>query len=215
MHAWRIAAAISCCSILTTGCCMCQHPSYDCGPVWSQGVCQNCNPDYRAGSVLNRHGPGVLTAEDAPRVAQPAPHTAARVAQAARARPHGSDASDSHVRATVVAQQQRPQKRSPAERPSAHSPPKRTVPPAAPSPHDLPVHTVAAPPGTREGHTRILSTTDRRLDEPQERPKPVAAQGKSPQRTAEKPSGDFDGWRPVAPHQDPIETATQSRDINR
>jgi hypothetical protein len=39
--------------MLTTGCRMGEHPYDYCGPVWSQGRCLNCNPDYRAGSVLN------------------------------------------------------------------------------------------------------------------------------------------------------------------
>jgi len=83
-----------------------------------------------------------------------------------------------------------------------------------PSPNDLPLGTVAAPLGTKEGETRILSVTDRRLDEHQGNSKPEAAEGKSQQK-AEQPSKDLGGWRPVMPHQDPTETATQSRGIDR
>ena len=66
MKAWKIVAGISCCSILATGCSMCQHPSFDCGPVWSQGTCLISNPDYRAGSILNRSGARALRGRKAP-----------------------------------------------------------------------------------------------------------------------------------------------------
>ena len=58
--------------------------------------------------------------------------------------------------------------------------------------------TVAAPPGTKEGDTRVLSVTDRRLDELQRNSKSAAAQRMAPQREAARPGDDFDGWRPVA-----------------
>ena len=211
MNTWRIAAGISCCLLLTTGCCQCQHPYDNCGPVWSQGACQNCNPDYRAGSVLNRHAQGVLAANDAPRTAESAP----RVAQADRVAARKSDESAPQVRATTVAQRRRTPKPAPADGQPVQSPPKSTGVLKAPSPNDLPAGTVAAPAGTKEGDTRILSVTDRRLDEPTKGPQPVAAQRKAPQRTAETASEDLDGWRPAAPHQDPVETATQSREIVR
>jgi hypothetical protein len=79
----------------------------------------------------------------------------------------------------------------------------------------LPPATTSAPAGTKEGATRILSVTDRRLDEPQNNPKPVAIQRKAPQRTAETPSEDFDGWRSVAPHQEPLETAARLHETDR
>ena len=72
MKAWRIAAGISCCLTLASGCGMCQHPYYDCGPVWSRGTCLNCNPDYRAGSILNRQGPDPLAASDGLETDEPA-----------------------------------------------------------------------------------------------------------------------------------------------
>jgi hypothetical protein len=73
----------------------------------------------------------------------------------------------------------------------------------APSLSSLPPNSAAAPPGTKEGDTRILSVTDRRLD----------ALLRSSRR--EMPSEDLGGWRPVAPHQDPTETATPLREIDR
>ena len=209
MKACRIAAGIACCLILATGCCMCQHPSYDCGPVWSQGACRNCNPDYRAGSILNRHDPDVVAAGDAPRATEPA----RRIARTAGAGTLGSNGSDSQIRATPVAQQRRTPRPAAASQ-SAQSPPKTTVLSETPSPNDLPATirrtapAVAAPPGTKEGDTRILSVTDRRLDKLQEGPMPIAAQPKSPQPTVEKPSEDLGGWRPVTPRQEPLEAAT-------
>ena len=194
-----------------------QNPYYYCGPVWSRGASLNCNPDYRAGSVLNRDGPGGLVAnvpratKPAQRATQPVP----RAAPSARVAAHRSDGPASQVRATTVAQQRQTPKRASAERQTTQVSPKSTVMPEAPSPNNLPPGTVAAPQGTKEGDTRILSVTDRRLDELQESPKTVAAKGKSPQRTVEKTSEELGGWRPVAPNQDPTETATQLRGIDR
>ena len=66
MRAGKLVAGISCVWILASGCSMCQHPSYDCGPVWTQNGCANCDPDYRAGSVLNRRAQGDMAVEAAP-----------------------------------------------------------------------------------------------------------------------------------------------------
>ena len=49
MWAWKTAAGALCCLVLATGCSVCQHPYAYCGPVWSEGVCTNCNMDYRGG----------------------------------------------------------------------------------------------------------------------------------------------------------------------
>ena len=218
MKAWKIAAGVSCCLILATGCSTCQHPYYDCGPVWSQGACRNCNPDYRAGSIVNRHGPGVMAAENAPGTtprAVRATEPAARATRPAQVAAHRSDGPEAKVRARAVAQERRTSSPAPAEHQSAQALPKRTVRPETSAPNHLPPGTVAAPEGTKEGATRILSVTDRRWDEVQKDPSPVALQHKSPQRTAEKPSEDFGGWRPVAPRQDPPETANRSRELDR
>ncbi|MGO9115160.1 MAG: hypothetical protein ACLP9L_38600 [Thermoguttaceae bacterium] len=103
----------------------------------------------------------------------------------------------------------------PAERQTTtQTPLKSTAKSEAPSPNHLPAATVAAPPGTKEGDTRILSITDRRLDELQRPSNPVALQRKSPQ-TAEKPSEDPGGWRSASPRQDPTETANHLREIDR
>jgi hypothetical protein len=39
-------------SAALAGCRMGCHPYDNCGPVWSGGACQTCNPNYRAGSIL-------------------------------------------------------------------------------------------------------------------------------------------------------------------
>ncbi len=205
MKAWRIAAGISCCLILASGCSMCQHPYDYCGPVWSEGDCRNCNPDYRAGSILNRQGPGVMTVEDTARNAQPvgrvadhaygAAPAAARVKrpeQVTARRSEGSDAhvtahrsegSDARVRATAVAPQRRTPMRLPAESQPAQAQPKRTVMPEAPLPRIICHRTLSPlPQGPRRAHTRILSVTDRRLDELPKNRKPVALERKAPQQ---------------------------------
>ncbi len=202
MHV-RKTVGISCCLILAAGCTICQDPYYDCGPVWSRGRCQNCDPDYRSGSVLNRHAPGTVVAQDAPRTGKPA-RTAA----------DGSLESKSRPRTATVAQQPLP-KRSPAARQAAEASAggdaaPRTLPPKTP-----PSGTVAAPAGTKEGDTRVLSITDRRVDEAQPAAKALAAGRKLAPRTAEQPSQYLGGWRAVAPRQDTPETASQPREVER
>ena len=134
MKIWRIAAGISCCLILAAGCRMCQHPYYDCGPVWSQGACQNCNPDYRAGSVLNRHdrvaGRGRCSGAAEPRlVSRPVRRGAAT---------HRSDGLDALIARRPVAQKRPTPKPAAADREPAQAPPKPTLLPEAPLPSDLP-----------------------------------------------------------------------------
>jgi hypothetical protein len=126
-----------------------------------------------------------------------------------------SERSEPRLRATTVAQERPTPKREPAERETAQALPKDTVASEAPSSNNLPPGTVAAPAGTKEGAVRILSVTDRRLDETKKSPKPVAADRKEPQRTTEEPKEDLRGWRPARPHEDPAETATQPREIER
>ncbi len=220
MRAWKIAAVISCCWSLASGCCMCQHPSYDCGPVWSQGACPSCNPDYRAGSVLNRNARGGLAAESACAASEVAPQAARpalRTEEPAKLAAERTERSDSQVRAKSVAQQRQATKPAPAERQTtAHMPTERkSATEAASSPSHLPPATVAGPPGTKEGATRILSVTDRRLDELQRGSKPVATEHNLPQQTVKKPSEDLGGWRPVAPRPESLETANQSRETER
>ena len=36
-----------------TGCSMCAHPYDYCGPMFTGGNCEACNPDARAGSILS------------------------------------------------------------------------------------------------------------------------------------------------------------------
>ena len=145
----------------------------------------------------------------APRATQAPPVTRLPVAA------DRSDGSESQVRATTVAQERRTPKPAPAERQSAQSPPKRADAPQACLPNNPRPRHADAPAGTKEGDTRLLSVADRRLDEPQKNPKPVAARHKAPQRTAEGAGEDFDDWRPAARHQDPTETASPSREIDR
>ena len=216
MKAWRIAAGISCCLVLASGCGMCQHPYYYCGPVWSARRLSELQPRLSGRVGSQSPATGVATAEDVPetarRVTEP-PLRATMPAPGARLRVAGRrpDGSESQVRRAEVDQQRRTPKRPPAERQTAQAPRKSADVPTAPSPSDLRPRSARVPAGTKEGDTRILSVTDRRSDEPRKNPKPVAARRKSPQRTAEGPSEDFDGWRPVAAHQDPAETATGSR----
>ncbi|MGA2066236.1 MAG: hypothetical protein ABSG86_14770 [Thermoguttaceae bacterium] len=65
-------------AIVATGCHMGEHPYDYCGPVWAQGRCVNCNPDYRAGSVLSGSpgAPGAIPA--APERIEPEPIPAAQ-----------------------------------------------------------------------------------------------------------------------------------------
>jgi hypothetical protein len=87
---------------------------------------------------------------------------------------------------------------------------KSTALPDAPSPDRLPPGTVAAPPGTKEGDTCVLSVTDRRLAEMQESSKSV-----SPERKTPTAASDLGGWRAVGPRQAPMETATQAHETDR
>ena len=218
MKAWKIAASISCCLILATGCSICQNASYECGPVWSQGICQTCNLDYRAGSILNRQGAGVATADHTARGGEPAARSADAAPHAqppAKVGKRPSEGHDSEDRATAVAQQGQTPKRAPAEGQTTQSPPMSSIVPLAPLPSNLPRGTVAAPPGTKEGDTRVLSVTDRRLDELQRISKPLAAKREASQPADEKPSEDLGGWRPVPNRQAPTETASQLREIDR
>ena len=68
-------------------------PTTIAGRSESQGPCENCNLDYRAGSVLNRPAPGVMPAENVSRArvpagqaVDPAPHYV-RAAQSERSVP--------------------------------------------------------------------------------------------------------------------------------
>ena len=87
MKACRIAIILSCCWIVATGCCICRHPYDDCGPVWSQGACKNCNPDYRSGSVLNRNRPAppLDEVQQAAKSPKPSPKRQTAVARASDA----------------------------------------------------------------------------------------------------------------------------------
>jgi hypothetical protein len=218
MWSWKTLVGVLCCLFLATiGCRTCQNPYCDCGPVWSQGVCQNCNPDYRAGSVLNRHGPGALPAEGAAQTpkpaavsSQPAPRTAKPAAAIAKqSESEGRSGGQTRVRAMAVAQH-RTADRTDDDPESART---RTDSSASEvsAPSKLPPGTVPAPPGTKEGDKRILSVTDRRLDELQRTPKSLPAEHQSPQPKAQKADKIGGGWQPAAPHQEPAEPATQLR----
>jgi len=209
MKAFRIAVGVSFCLTLTTGCTICQNPYHDCGPVWSRGTSQNCNPDHRAGSILNRQG--VPATDEAVKVDKPA----ARAKVSAEIAAHRSDGSEPRDHSTTVAQQRQAPKPEAADRRTARTSPKSDVTREASSDKALPAGTVPAPPGTKEGDTRILSVTDRRLDELQRAPMPTADGPKSPKQVVEKPSEGLDGWRPAASHQDSLETASQVREIDR
>lgn len=201
MKAWKIAAGISCYLGLAAGCCSsCLHPYLDCGPVWSRGACQNCNPDYRAGSILNRPGSSGMPAQVASRTAAPIPPDSPltlRSAQPARSAVNRTAGSE-HRDAAAPIIQPRPIRKAAPEGQVRLATPQTSDVPKAPLPTDsLPPRTVPAPPGTKEGDSRILSVTDRRLDELQKTPPPLAAAPKTPQRVAEKPDRDFGGWHPA------------------
>ena len=203
MNSWKISASVLCCWLLTTGCRICEHPSYDCGPVWSQDNCPSCNPDYRAGSILNREARAAQVSQQAAGVCQPAlqvAKTTARAVEPAQVGPRGPTCRESKVRFSGRGSQ---------------TPPKNTVKSEAASPDHLPPSTVAAPPGAKEGDTHLLSVTDRRLDELQRTSKPVAIQGKTLQQTTKKPSAEVGGWHPAVPRRDPEEIASPSREISR
>ena len=209
--------------VAMAGCKMCTGPLDDCGPVWSQGRCLNCDPDYRAGSVLNKgDGMGAKAQAAPPNVpnpmtdrvaAKPRSQNAERIAAAQRARrvdlaadeqpapkkrPVSAKQPPRNVE-RVAAEQAVPKKRPvSAKQPSRNvervaaeqavrQPPRKVQrPPApteqwAPAREPNPVHeraslrqterapvgqTEPAPEGTAAGATRILSVTDRRLDEP-------------------------------------------------
>ncbi len=217
MNAWKIAAIISCCWIPASGCSICQHPYYDCGPVWSRDACPNCNPDYRAGSILNRDAPGGPFAEGvseaggrAPRVVAPA----SRAAESARVAAQRAERSETQIRAAALAPQPHSTLRTPAERQTPPMP-TSTVLSEAPLPGPLPPRMAAAPPGTKEGAVKVLSVTDHRLDELQRVSKALTVPSKSPQQTGEKPSQDLGGWRPVTPRQDSPEAANQMHEVER
>ncbi len=209
MRAGKLVAGISCVWILASGCSMCQHPSYDCGPVWTQNGCANCDPDYRAGSVLNRRAQGDMAVEAAPD-AKEAPAPAVKpvppAAQPARITAQPSDGLEPPRRTATAAQPGREMVvRTPVENETRHAPPEDAILPDAPLPDHLSPGTVAAPPGTKDGATRVLSITDHRLDELQRNSKPLAIENKTPQQTAKTPSADLGGWRPVAAQQAPAD----------
>jgi hypothetical protein len=75
--------------VLTTGCRMGEHPYDCCGPVWSQGRCLNCNPDYRAGSAFSGGpAPGQLEPAAANTGGEPAPGPAEPTAKPQAAFPN-------------------------------------------------------------------------------------------------------------------------------
>jgi len=160
--------------------------------------------------VLNRHGTDAPAAEDTASAGEASTRTAAPTGVAA----HRSDGPESRLRATTVAQQRKTPRPAADEGTRNQALPKRDV-AKAPTPSDVPSGTVPAPPGTKPGDTRILSITDRRLDELQRTPQHVADGRKTPQQAAEKSSEDLGGWRPAASHRDPTETTAQLRETDR
>jgi hypothetical protein len=117
---------------------MCAHPYDNCGPVWSHGPCVTCNPDHRSGSILGSAPRRVAArpdvVEDGVHV-MPAPSTAptraVRPAPGA-ATPPAAQEGDGRPEAAAP--------RAPAEVSNRKYQP--------------------APPGTREGATRVLSVKE-------------------------------------------------------
>ena len=194
MRSWMIAATISASLLATGGCChMCQHPYENCGPIYSRGECTNCNPDYRAGSIVNRPTGSRMVAADRSRF-EAAHAPAVRIAQRPQPRAiHTATAGRPKPARPIALETPRVLKAAPisarAAEPSADQKAQEEAAFAA----KLPAGTIPAPPGTREGSTRVLSVTDKRLDEA---PSEVADQ-KQPEPFAERPAASSEDWQPV------------------
>jgi hypothetical protein len=174
--------------VATTGCRMGAHPYDYCGPVWSEGKAKNCDPNYRAGSVLNpgtpaRHPQLVYDAEPAPAMQPAATANTAPVPQAAPVAKASPMARD-----TVVRQMKPVADRTTSEQPS----------PVAGRGSDQPSGaTVPAPAGTAAGATRILSVTDRKVGE--------SARTETEQKVSEQPKGQWVAPAPRPPRPIPTE----------
>ncbi len=223
MRAWRMAVGIPCCLIVAAGCGECLNPYLSCGPVWSEGIAQNCNPNYRAGSILNRPATAVEAASQTP-----APTTVGHTANAtveippvAVARPIRDDAPPppvhissqpnepgSHATVAAIAKKRQVPRATATNDPLAPPPPLLAAVPEGPTPRHR-LRTVDAPPSAKEGETRILSVTDRRQDEAERDWNSVAAKGKTVGRAQDRPSEESAGWRPAATAQDPAESANR------
>lgn len=204
MKSWMAIFTISAALVAAAGCCSCQHPYDTCGPVYSRGECANCSPDYRSGSALNRQGTATLAAD---RSRMPA----TRVAKKRAAKPKTGAPQVATMRPT-------PAGRPTLARPIALESPHvvkldpvlaRPVEPTSDQKASeeaafaakLPAGTVMAPPGTREGSTKVLSVTDKRLDEA---PSAVADR-KEVEPFAEQPTAHTEEWH-AAPRRRSYET---------
>ena len=98
-------------AIILPGCHMGEHPYDYCGPVWDQGPCANCDPNYRAGSILNE-GPAAGGAQPAPLEA--AKLQAAEPAPADDAKPQAAEPTPAKDTKPQAAEPEQPQAAEPA-----------------------------------------------------------------------------------------------------
>jgi hypothetical protein len=216
MKARQIAATLSCCWIVASGCCTCRRPYDDCGPVWSQGVCRNCNPEYRAGSVLNRNRRVPLDEEGTTRTDKPTalagpPSTRSKPKTLAVARRRV--VSQSEASAAYAIPEQRTAEPMANDLQTADRSSETTA-AKTPSKSQLPPGTVPAPAGTKEGATRILSVTDHRLDESQRTVKTPVPRPE-PKPVAEKRSNEAEGWKSAAAQDDLTHSAIRLQATDR
>ena len=201
------AASILGLLIATTGCChMCANPYDRCGPVWDRGGCLNCDSDYRAGSILNRSvpvppGPAARPVPPGQMVKRPAAKPTRRtdpMVVAAVPRDSAPQWKARPVQTTEAVAPSRVQKvehvaaRPPAQEQDNWAPPK----PVPPHQRAAVGETEPAPPGTPDGATRILSVTDRKVDEPA--PMPPQTGGWTPPSAGRLDTGRPDtGWHAI------------------
>ncbi len=202
MHV-RKTVGISCCLILAAGCTICQDPYYDCGPVWSRGRCQNCDPNYRSGSVLNRHAPGTVVAQDAPRTGKPA-RTAADGSQESKSRPARRPLPSNRFLSARRLLDRRPRRRLAAMPRPGHCRPRLRR-----------RERWLRPRGPRRATRAFSRLPIAAWMKPSRQQKRWQPRRKLAPRTAEQPSQYLGGWRAVAPRQDTPETASQPREVER
>jgi hypothetical protein len=146
----------------TAGCRMGAHPYDNCGPVWSEGACKTCNPDYRAGSIISGGARGAMPGATESPPTRPGRSSVSGGARGAMPGLIADSAADpSPTKAPAR-----------ATRPIAAKNAARAVQPDEPIP-PTPSNTAEtsgqntrpAPPGTREGTTNVLSVEDRKVEQ--------------------------------------------------
>lgn len=164
----RTVLALGLAAFLTigTGCQMGAHPYDYCGPVWSSGPCKNCNPNYRAGSILSGGATGRMPE---PTVQTTAPMPNQAVVPEPALEPPPSDQT------TPSAEPRSGEQAPPAKTTGVTD---KKFPPA--------------PTGMREGATKTLSVEDRKV----ESPGPKTADGEASPAAEQPKSDSTSGWVP-------------------